>query len=182
MRFGKRPIDPVAREQAFLEGVYRRMGPLLHRRILSLGASEQEAEDILQESFLRLWQRVEYLRELPEKKCFNYVYTTVNNAALTHLGRAARRAAQPLDEDLPAPERGPEDYYLSLEKEETFRRAMERLDEGSRELLTMRYVLEEDDAEIARRFGVKPDSVRMMLSRARAKLKTEMKAGEEERK
>ena len=63
---------------------------------------------------------------------------------------------------------------------------MERLDEVSRELLLMRYVLEEDDKQIAQRFGVKPDSVRMMASRARAKLKTEMKkleeAGEEEQK
>jgi RNA polymerase sigma factor (sigma-70 family) len=130
---------------------------------------------------------VEYLQELPERKCFNYVYTTVRNTALTYLSRKSRRLTQPLDENLPAPaEKGPEEYYLSLEKEQLFRRAMERLDEAAREVLLMRYVLEEDDGQIARRFGVKPDSVRMMVSRARAKLKTEMKkleeAGEEERK
>ena len=42
-----------------------------------------------------------------------------------------------------------------------------------------RYVLEEDDKEIALRFGVKPDSLRMMVSRARAKLKAEMQRLEE---
>ena len=72
-RFGKRRVDPIAEEQAFLEGVYSRMKPLLHRMILSLGATEHEAEDILQEAFLRLWQKVETLILLPERKCFNYV-------------------------------------------------------------------------------------------------------------
>ena len=52
---------------------------------------------------------------------------------------------------------------------------MEKLDESSRQLLLLRYVLEEDDKQIALRFGVKPESLRMMVSRARAKLKTEMK-------
>ena len=180
MRKWKRRIDPVAEEQAFLEGVYGRMKPLLHKLILSQGASEHEAEDILQEAFLRLWQKVETLRELPEKKCFNYVYTTVRNTAMTYLGRKTRQGTQPLDENIPAPAgKGPEEYYLSLEKEETFRRAMERLDESSRQLLLLRYVLEEDDKEIALRFGVKPDSLRMMVSRARAKLKAEMQRLEE---
>ena len=94
MRFGKRRIDPVAEEQAFLEGVYSRMKPLLHKLILSQGATESEAEDILQEAFLRLWQKVEILQDLPERKCFNYVYTTVKNTALTYLGRKSRQGAQ----------------------------------------------------------------------------------------
>ena len=187
MRFGKRRVDPIAEEQAFLEGVYSRMKPLLHRMILSLGATEHEAEDILQEAFLRLWQKVETLILLPERKCFNYVYTAVRNTALSYLRRSSQYGTQPLDENLSAPAgKGPEEYYLSLEKEQTFRRAMERLDETSRQVLLMRYVLEEDDKQIAQRFGVKPDSVRMMVSRARTKLKTEMikseETGEEERK
>ena len=75
-----------------------------------------EAEDILHEAFLRLWQKVETLRDLPEKRCFNYVYTTVRNTALSHLRRSSRRLTQPLDENLPAPTgKGPEEYYLSLD-------------------------------------------------------------------
>ncbi len=187
MRFRKRPIDPIAEEQAFLEEVYSRMKPLLHRMILSQGASEHEAEDILQEAFLRLWQKVETLILLPERKCFNYVYTTVCNTALSHLGKKARQAVQPLDESVPVPaQNGPEEYYLSLEKEQIFRRALEKLDDNSRQLLLLRYVLEENDRQIALRFGVKPDSLRMMVSRARARLKTEMKkledGGEGEKK
>jgi len=183
----KRPNDLVGENQLFLEELYSRMKPLLGRLIQSLGASESEAEDILQEAFLRLWQKVELLRGLTERKCFNYVYTTVRNTAFTHLGRTGRQQGLPLEEAAQAAsERGPEEYYLSLEKEGQFRSAMAALDERSRELLLMRYVLEEDDRHIAERFGVQPESVRMLMSRARAKLKAEMKrledSGEEERK
>ena len=175
MRFRQRPIDPIAEEQAFLEGVYSRMKTLLHKLILSQGATESEAEDILKEAFLRLWQKVETLIELPERKCFNYVYTTVSNTTLSHLSRKARQPVLPLEENVPAPAKGPEEYYLSLEKEQIFRRALEKLDDNSRQLLLLRYVLEEDDKQIAMRFGVRPESLRMMVSRARAKLKTEMR-------
>ena len=179
MRFGKRP-DPAAEEQAFLEGIYCRMKPILHRLILSLDASEHEAEDILQEAFLRLWQKVETLCRLPENRCFNYVYTTVRNTAISYLARRSRQGTLPLDENAPVPpENGPEEYYLSLEKEQLFRMAMERMDDDTRQILLLRYVLE-DDKQIALRFGVKPDSVRMMVSRARAKLKAEMKKLEDE--
>ncbi len=180
MRKIDRPVDLVAEDRAFLEEVYSRLKPLLHRLILSQGAAETDAEDILQEAFLHLWQKVDKLREMPDRRCFNYVYTTVRNSALSWLSCKSRQGTRPLAEELPdSAEKGPEEYCLSLEKEQVFRRAMDRLDEGSRRLLLLRYVLEESDEAIAASFGVKPSSVRMMLSRARAKLKTEMMKLEE---
>ena len=103
MRKKERPIDLVAGDQAFLEGVYRRLKPLLHRLILSQGAAGSDAEDILQEAFLRLWQKVDKLRGMSDRRCFNYVYTTVRNTALSWLGRRSRQGTQPLDEAFPAP-------------------------------------------------------------------------------
>ena len=175
MRVKNRSADPVRENQAFLEGLYGRMKPLLLRLIRSMNASESETEDILQESFLRLWEKVDRLRSLPEKKCFSYVYTTVKNTALKQLRSASRQPGLSL-EDTEAPETGPgpEEYLLTLEKEGQFRAAMAELDERTRQLLTLRYLLEEDDRHIAEALAVQPDSVRMMLTRARKRLKTEM--------
>lgn len=44
-----------------------------------------------------------------------------------------------------------------------------RLDENTRWLLEARYILDYSDGELARELGVKPDSVRMALTRARRK-------------
>ena len=68
---------------------------------------------------------------------------------------------------------------LSLEREQDFYTAMDRLEEGPRQLLILRYVLEARDEEIAERLGVQKDSVRMLLTRARRKLREELRKLEE---
>ena len=182
MRRKEKPVDPIRADQAFLDGLYHRHKDLLYAVVRSLGVAESEAEDILQEAFLRLWEKVERLRSLPEKRCFNYVYTTVRNTAFSHLSRRARLPGLSLDDPaLPEPggKLGPEDVLLSLERERAFDEAMDRLEEGPRQLLLRRYVLEESDEEIAESLGVKKDSVRMLLTRARRKLREELKKLEE---
>ncbi len=178
----EKPIDPIQADRAFLEGLYRRWKDLLYAHVRSLGAGEAEAEDVLQESFLHLWEKVETLRGLPERRLFNYVYTTVHNAALSHLGRKRRNPGLSLDDPaLAVPDRklGPEEVLLSLEREQDFYTAMDRLEEGPRQLLILRYVLEARDEEIAQRLGVQKDSVRMLLTRARRKLREELAKLEE---
>ncbi|MBR4703344.1 MAG: sigma-70 family RNA polymerase sigma factor [Oscillospiraceae bacterium] len=178
----EKPIDPIQADRAFLEGLYRRWRDLLYAHARSLGAGEAEAEDVLQESFLHLWEKVETLRGLPERRLFNYVYTTVHNAALSHLARRGRLPGLSLDDPaLAVADRkpGPEEALLSLERERDFRAAMDRLEEGPRQLLILRYVLEAGDEEIAESLGVQKDSVRMLLTRARRKLREELKKLEE---
>ncbi len=178
----EKPIDPIEADRAFLEELYRRWRDLLYAHARSLGAAETEAEDVLQESFLHLWEKVETLRGLPERRQFSYVYTTVHNAALSHLARRGRLPGLSLDDPaLAAADRtpGPEEALLSLEREREFRAAMEKLEEGAKLLLTLRYVLEESDEAIAGRLGVKKDSVRMLMTRARRKLREELKKLEE---
>ncbi len=182
MRSGGRPADPIAADQAFLEGLYHQYKALLWAHVRSLGAAEAEAEDILQEAFLHLWEKVDKLRSLPERRRFNYVYTAVRNTAFTHLSRHSRLPGLSLDDpSLPEPGGGldPEDVMLSLEKERLFFEAMDRLEEGPRQLLVLRYVLEEGDEEIAAALGVKKASIRMLLTRARRKLRAELKKLEE---
>ena len=51
-----------------------------------------------------------------------------------------------------------------------------RLDENTRWLLEARYILDYSDGELARELGVKPDSVRMALTRARRKARRLMES------
>lgn len=177
MRRKEKPIDPVRADQAFLDGLYHRHKDLLYAHIRSLGVAESEAEDILQEAFLRLWEKVERLRGLPERQQFSYAYTAVHNTALTWLARSRRLPGLSLEDPAAGDPRGgpgPEEVLLSLERERAFSEAMDRLEEGPRQLLILRYVLEEGDEAIAARLGVKKDSVRMLLTRARRRLREEL--------
>lgn len=49
-------------------------------------------------------------------------------------------------------------------------------DENTRWLLEARYILDYSDGELARELGVKPDSVRMALTRARRKARRLMES------
>ena len=64
------------------------------------------------------------------------------------------------------------------ERRETLRRAWSRLDDGSRDLLAGKYILEKSDDEIAEELGCASGSVRMKLTRARRRLLETMKEEE----
>ena len=51
------------------------------------------------------------------------------------------------------------------------RESLAELDETDRELLVGKYIAGQNDDELARRFGIKPESVRMKLTRARRRVR-----------
>ena len=59
---------------------------------------------------------------------------------------------------------------------DTLAQVWPRLDENTRWLLEARYILDYSDGELARELGVKPDSVRMALTRARRKARRLMES------
>ena len=63
-----------------------------------------------------------------------------------------------------------DDALLRSAEIESLRRAIEKLSENERLLLTMKYVDEAEDSDIARLLGIGKDSVRVYLSRARKHL------------
>lgn len=73
---------------------------------------------------------------------------------------------------------GPEELAILAERRETLRRAWSRLDDGSRDLLAGKYILEKSDDEIAEELGCASGSVRMKLTRARRRLLETMKEEE----
>ena len=67
---------------------------------------------------------------------------------------------------------------ILAERRETLRRAWSRLDDGARDLLAGKYILEKSDDEIAEELGCASGSVRMKLTRARRRLLETMKEEE----
>jgi len=123
-----------------------------------------EAEDILQDSFVRLWQRQYPLHS--EKEADALLTRTVRNAALNE---RRRKRPIPLDTDLPDDPPNPE------EKERAYTQLHRKIEtELTR---TQRYILEEKEyggrplEDIARELKMEPTAVRMQLSRARKTLR-----------
>ena len=82
-------------------------------------------------------------------------------------------ASEPMSASLLAGELGVEVTVLELD---ALAQVWPRLDENTRWLLEARYILDYSDGELARELGVKPDSVRMALTRARRKARRLMES------
>ena len=126
------------------------------------------AEDVLQDSFLRLWRRKYPLRS--EKEAEALLTRTVRNASLNERRRAR---TVPLErdytDDSPDPadrERAYEEMHLEIQIQLTD---------------TQRYILEEKEyagrtlEDIARELKMEPATVRKQLSRARKTLRETLK-------
>ena len=126
------------------------------------------AEDILQDSFVRLWRRQYPLQS--EKEAEALLTRTVRNASLNERQRA--RSA-PLERDYV--DESPD----TEEKERAFVQMTEKIQTELTD--TQRYLLEEKEyggrtlEDRAAELGMKPAAVRMQLSRARKTLRDALK-------
>ena len=106
----------------------------------------------------------------------NYIITTCRRAAFSYL-RKKRRADYVVDESLDIVDDEadtPELWVLTKERMEYTHRAWKLLDEKSQMILSWKYQLEMSDSEIASELNIKPDIVRMRLTRARNNFKRKL--------
>ena len=126
------------------------------------------AEDILQDSFVRLWLRKYPLKS--EKEAEALLTRTVRNASLNE---RRRTRSVPIGKDCA------DDTPDMEEKERAFALMTEKINTELTE--KQRYILEEKEyggrtlEEIAATLGMEPTAVRMQLSRARKILRNALK-------
>ena len=122
------------------------------------------AEDVLQDSFVRLWRRKYPLHS--EKEAEALLARTVRNASLNE---KRRRRTVPLETDIldDSPDNG--------EKEQAYAEMRRKIETELSEI--QRYILEEKEyggrtlESIAKELKMEPAAVRMQLSRARKTLR-----------
>lgn len=170
-------------DKAFMTELFLRYERLMYSEARKIIKNQCDPDDIVNTALVKLIEKMSTLRSLSERQRVNYLITTVKHTALTEVMRRSRETNSIDDEDwyerdqLCADE-SVEECVERREDVDRLEQVWNQLDSKSRFLLEARYFLEQDDMEIAMSLGIKPDSVRMGLSRARKKAKTLlMKAG-----
>ncbi len=153
-----------------------KMYRLAHR----LSGDSHEAEDILQETFLQVYQRLDTFRG--EARFSTWLYRVAMNIALMHQRSTRRRLTESLDRYLPQFDENDRLARLDLEygrvaqadelmeKEELaekVREAIDRLPEDYRLVLVLRDLEELSTSEAAQRLEIEEGTVRIRLHRAR---------------
>jgi RNA polymerase sigma-70 factor (ECF subfamily) len=135
------------------------------------------AMDITQEAFLRLWKKREEGEAIVNPRA--WLLRVARNLAEDHAKSAFRRNGTHPPQTMNGVQSRDAAPLEHLEREETFaqlRGILQEMPQSDREILTLRYALDYDTANIADLLGINATAVHMRLSRARQRLADRLKA------
>jgi RNA polymerase sigma-70 factor (sigma-E family) len=129
------------------------------------------AEDVVQDAFAALYRKWDTIRD--PQAAVGYLRTSVVNGSRNVLRHriVARRRLRMLDESTVE---GADHTAVLTAEHQLVRAAFARLPDRQREVLTLRYIAELTDAEIAEATGLSPGGVRSAASRGLAALRSRL--------
>jgi RNA polymerase sigma-70 factor (ECF subfamily) len=148
-----------------LGSFYERYSADVYRFALYLTGNRMDAEDIVSETFVRLWTSSGTIRTETVK---GLLFTIARNCFLKGLKQSSRRA--PLDEQMADPAPGSDAVVEDRRKATEVLKAIENLPPADRAALVMRAMDELPYSEIARVLGISVVAAKVKVHRARAAL------------
>lgn len=155
-------------DREFMSQLYLNYRKLMFSKILIYVPNQDAAEDVLHDAVVKLIGKVELLRTLDRKRLACYVVETAKNAAKDFLRK--KEATVPLPEELdeiPETADMPEEAILRKLRVDELRQVWDNLSGNAQDILRRKYLLMLSDEEIAAGYGIRAESVRMRLTRAR---------------
>lgn len=159
-------------DREFMATLFTKYNRLMYHEIYRILHDTWAAEDVMQTTVEKLIDKVKELRMKDRNHLVNYIITASRNHAKNYLRDQGRYEMLSFDDetDLPDIEHSSDEMDFRLIQENNLDilfRVWPQLDERSRYLLEGRYLLEKTLPELSQELGIKPDSVRMALTRAR---------------
>lgn len=171
-----RLIAAIARDgdrDAFAK-VFGHFAPRLHAYLLRLGTAPNVADELVQETMLRVWRKAG--RFTPESGAAStWIFVIARNLRVDRLRRErSERGDTPDPTDWPDAAPGGEAELLAVERHERLRKALGALPEEQAKILRLSFFEDRPHAEIAQTLGVPLGTVksrtRLAVSRLRALL------------
>lgn len=136
---------------------------------------EQTAEDVVQETFIRIFQRINHFDD--SRPFEPYLMRSVANAAINAAGK--NRSEFELDEDGAVKSLGDMLFHAGLVEDEVEYRqlirdifiALEKLSSRQRAVIVQRYYMQMSEKEMAEALSASPGTVKWLLNAARQRLK-----------
>lgn len=157
---------------AFAQLVRDYQNPVIHFCHRMLG-STQDAEDIAQETFVRVFRHLPRLK--PNAKFSTFLFTVARNLSLNALRDSHKyRRHEPVEQDIESKASGPDGHARANETQALVERALATLSPDHREVLLLREMQGMDYDEIARVISCRIGTVKSRLARARDQLRTQL--------
>ena len=153
---------------------FREQAKGLRNFLLYKYGSEKDAEDVVQEAFIRLWKNCE---KVPIDKAKGFLYTAANNLSLSM--KRHEKVKLTHKAEVKSDDRNQEDpEYTLLEKEfrDKLNRAIEALPERQREAFLLNRIEKKTYNEIAEIMEVSVKAIEKLMHKALVKIRKEIGA------
>lgn len=165
-------------DKEFMISIYVEFYPLMKSTAYKIIKNDTTAEDIVQEAIIMLIRKLGMIREYDHRRLVSYIIRTVRNLSINCYNKQAKEKAHTFYskendflESIQDDASTPSERFEILEEYEELGKAMKLLPEKERDILYMKYNMEMSDQMIGKIMGIKTESVRQYLTRARRNAK-----------
>lgn len=161
-------------DRAFMEEIFLNYQRLMFDEIHKIVKEPWTVEDIMQSTLVKLIDKIALLRSRSRDQLVNYIISASKNTALNYVRDNATPSESPFEDYLNTSDSANDGHAIEqrlMKKDELdcLVRIWPKLDERTRHLLEGYYILGKPMTELAGELGIKPESIRMALTRARKK-------------
>ncbi|MGB8817363.1 MAG: sigma-70 family RNA polymerase sigma factor [Rhizobiaceae bacterium] len=159
------------KDRAAFDRLYALVAPKLFGVLLRILVQRSEAEDALQEVFVKIWSRADRYAQ-SDASALGWLCTIARNHAIDKI-RARQRPAQPIDEAFDIADESPDPERMAVNASEGRRidSCMEQLGADRADAVRLAYIEGRSYEELAVRFSVPLNTMRTWLRRSLMKLK-----------
>ena len=149
-------------------------GELIHLKLRRRVRSPQLAEDIRQETILRVLRTIREKNGLEDARKLGAFVSGVCHYVTVELSRSEGRydtSDRDFDEQMDTAQGNQDAHLISEERCKQVRKILAKLEDRDRKLLRAVFLEELASSEVCRRFQVEPDYLRVLVFRAKARFK-----------
>ncbi len=165
------------REPQALAELYDRYGRVVYSLIVRVVRDRGTAEDLVQETFLRVWNRVQGF-DAHKGSIVPWLLAVARNRAIDHLrsagGRSERSAVEFEESDHPALYTNMERDILNADRTRRVKAALEKLSPNQRQVIELAYFEGLSQTEMAERMGQPLGTVKTWVRTALKNLRDDL--------
>lgn len=161
-------------DREFMTSLYINYKNLMFSEIRKIVKTDFDADDVMQDVLEKLIDKISLLRSRSRDQLVNYIISACKYTALNYIRDSRDVLQTPFDDFLHLFDSDHDGHEIELrmirdEELQALRRILPQMDERSQCLLKGYYFLDKSTSELGAELGIKPDSIRMLLTRARKK-------------
>ena len=155
--------------QRDFDSIYNEYSRLVYWAAYRVVAKKEPAEDITQQVFERVFLNFDKVSELADPQLKSWLYRVSTNLALDTVRRSKHEllSDEPVGAEVVDNEPLAEEALIKKRRQEAVRRAIQKLDETNRKIITLHYFSEMTVNEISSVTGISSGTIKSRLVRAR---------------